>query len=90
MTLLLDQGTKPRNLGVKTASIGNLINVVLLGDYEISFKDFLAAAEYVLTNTSLEPNDIRHGFVQFVKGLKEVDGYNPGEKRLASAKPATS
>jgi hypothetical protein len=57
-------------------------NTVFLGDYEISLEDFLAAAEYVLTNTDLEPSDPRILFVKYVRSMKEVDGYNLDRKRL--------
>ena len=84
MTLLLAQGTKPVNLGIKTFGFGSLGNAVYLGNYEISLEDFLAAAEYVLTNTNLEPNDPRLQFVKRVQSMKEIDGYGPGKKRLGN------
>lgn len=80
MSLLLNRGTIPEVL-VKTHGTG--IEEVFLGDYEISMSDFMDAAHYVLTNSDLKPNDPRRGFVERVKTMREVDGYNAGEKRFA-------
>ena len=88
MTLILDRGTQPDGLEVKTFGFGLMRNTVRLGDYEISLEDFLVAAEYVLTNTDLEPNDPRLQFVKCVQSTQETDGYNPGRKRLAASEPA--
>ena len=88
MSLFLDLGTKPADLKVKTFGFGSMGNTVNLGDYEISLEDFLIAAEYVLTNTDLEPNDPRLQFVKCVQSMKEVDGYNPSKKHLESSVPA--
>lgn len=87
MSLILNMGTKPYGLRVKTFGFGSRLNTVYLGDYEISLEDFLVAAEYVLTNTDLEPNDPRLQFVERVKSMEEVDGYNPGRKRLEVQEP---
>lgn len=86
MTLVL-VGSKPNPLGVKTFGFGPMGRVVYLGDYEVSLEDFLAAAGYVLTNTDLEPEDPRLQFVEFVRFMRRVDGYNPGQKRLESPEP---
>lgn len=83
MSLRLDLGTKPAGLEVRTYGIGP-VNVVFLGDYEISQKDFLIAVEYVLENTDLEPNDDRLQFVKYVQSMKEIEGYEPRRKRLIS------
>lgn len=90
MSLSLDLGTKPKGLEIKT--LGNLLgldplHVVHLGEYEISMKDFLCAADYVLTNTDLEVDDPRLQFVRCVKSMKIVEGYNPGRKRLEASVP---
>ena len=75
MSLSLDQGTKPEGLEVKTWGVVGLKSVVHLGDYEISMADFLSVAQYVLTNTNLDPNDPRLEFVKWVKSLEQVKGY---------------
>ena len=88
MSLILEMGTQPAGLEVKTFGFGSMGNTVHLGDYEISLEDFLVAAEYVLTNTDLEPNDPRLQFVKCVQSIKQTDGYSPGRKRLESSEPA--
>jgi hypothetical protein len=62
---------------------------IRIGEYKIPLEDFLAAAEYVLTNTDLEPDDPRLQFVQLVQSMKQVDGYDPGRKRLVASESAT-
>jgi hypothetical protein len=88
MSLILEMGTKPAGLEIKTYGLGLKPNTVHLGDYEISIEDFLVCAEYVLTNTDIQPNDPRLQFVKCVKSMKEVEGYNPGQKRLSSSERA--
>lgn len=79
MSLKLDSGSKPKGLFIKTFGFDDTI---LLGDYKISMLDFLLAAKYVLTNTDLEPNDHRLKFIEVVKKMKLVDGWDPEKKRL--------
>lgn len=80
MSLSLELGTKPNGLSVKSNSASQTIWV---GDYEISMRDFLYAAEYVLTNTDLvSADDPRLRFLRCVRSMCEVEGYNPGQKRL--------
>jgi hypothetical protein len=86
MTLLLERGTQPEGLGVKTLG-GPLGNIVFLGNYQISLEDFLFAAEYVLTNTNLKSNDPRLQFVKCVKSMKKVEGFGSGGKRLEVREP---
>ena len=81
MSLLLNQGTHPDGLQVKTYGIKP--EVVFLGDYRISMPDFLAAVRYVLTNTDLDPHDHRLAFVRWVAKLGTKDGWNEGDIRLA-------
>ena len=88
MSLILELGTKPAGLEVKTFGFGSMGNTVHLGDYEISLEDFLVTAKYVLTNTDLESNDPRLQFVKCVQSMKEVDGYSPNRKHLGSSVPA--
>lgn len=79
MSLRLDMGTLPEGLSVKTFGFGN---TVYLGEYEISLLDFLEVARYVLANTDLEPDDPRLKFVEDVRKMVEVKGYNEGKTRL--------
>lgn len=81
MSLLLAQGTRPTNLRVKTLGVGE--DPVLIGEYEISMLDFLAAAEYVLTNTDLRPGDPRLKFVRRVSAMRRVEGYHAAKERLS-------
>lgn len=82
MSLLLNCGTIPDGLPVKTYGLGD--NPVFIGDYEIALRDFLAAAMYVLTNTDLLANDPRVAFVTEIRGLAVIPGYNPGGVRLGN------
>lgn len=88
MSLSLDRGTKPAGLKIKTHGPGPLsetdqkIDVVYLGDYEISLKDFLFAADYVLTNADLMPNDPRLVFVKHVQSMRVVERFNPNGSHL--------
>lgn len=87
MTLSLDLGTKPAGLEVRTYGFDPLGSTVFLGEYEISLKDFLAAAHYVLINTDLEPDDPRPRFVECIRSMSEVKGFNSGGKRLEAKIP---
>ncbi|MEK7555141.1 MAG: hypothetical protein AAB518_04125 [Patescibacteria group bacterium] len=87
MSLTLDIGTKPAGLEVKTFGFIAGSHPVLLGDYEISIEDFLIAANYVLTNTDLDSNDPRLQFVKCIQSMREVEGYQPGRKRLSPSEP---
>lgn len=87
MTLLLERGTRPTSLEVKTFGFGELGNTVFLGNYEISIEDFLFAAEYVLTNTDLGPNDPRPKFVKCVRSMRKVMGFNSCGKRFEPSIP---
>ncbi|KKP90651.1 MAG: hypothetical protein UR94_C0026G0008 [Parcubacteria group bacterium GW2011_GWA2_36_10] len=77
MSLSLNQGTSPDGLRAKTHGFKNEHgqNVLTLGEYEITFEDFLALAHYVLTNTNLEPDDIRLHFVECVRSAQVTEGY---------------
>ena len=87
MTLLLERGTKPTSLGIKTFGWSiDSDHSVYIGGYEISLEDFLFAAHYVLTNTDLlEPGDPRLQFIKCVQSMKEVAGFSPGRKRLKAS-----
>lgn len=80
MTLLLEQGTKPNGLGVKT--IWPFIKEVMLGDYEISMEDFNAMVMYVMTNSDLTEDDPRYKLLMDIKKLRVIEGHNPGNKKL--------
>lgn len=93
MSLILSRSI-PRGLEVKTHGVHILQNKVLLRggnvkdgyvDCEIPFLDFLEMVEYVLTNTDLYRNDPRLRFLEMVKKLKPVKGYNPDGKRLGTS-----
>ena len=56
---------------------------IVIGQYDMSMKDFCDMAMYVLINTDLEANDPRLEFVEEVKAMREMPGYNPGRRRLA-------
>ena len=72
--MLLERGTKPNGLPVKTFGIGK--DVVFFGDYEVSIEDFLIAAHYVLTNSNLTgEDDPRLQFIECVRSMKVVDGW---------------
>lgn len=71
--MILERGTKPKNLEVKTWGLGS--DVVFFGDYEISIEDFLIAAHYVLTNTNLSKNDPRLQFVECVRSMQVTEGF---------------
>jgi hypothetical protein len=79
MSLKLDGGTKPKGLFIKTSGLNDTI---ILGDYRISMLDFLLAARYVLTNTDLEPNDPRLKFIEVIKKMRVVEGWDSAKKRL--------
>jgi hypothetical protein len=82
MSLRLDRSL-PHGLKIKTSGFdGPIDDTVYLGRYQIPMSDFLVAVAYVLTNTDLQANDPRIRFVESLKALQEVDGYNPGQKRL--------
>lgn len=84
MSLSLDFGTKPSGLEIETR--GAWGDVVCLGEYKISMADFFEAVKYVLTNTDLEPNDLRLEFVKYVRSITEVEGFNgTHKKRLISS-----
>jgi hypothetical protein len=56
---------------------------------EIKMTDFLAIAEYVITNSDLRKRDPRRKFIKSMKAMREVPGWNDGRKRLQSTINAT-
>ena len=84
MSLLLDSSTP-----VMICSVQNVKNnhVTIYNDetlIKINENDFNAMVMYYLTNTDLRPNDSRFVLLKKIADLKEVEGYNPGGKRLSS------
>ena len=73
MTMHLNQGTKPKDLPIKTmfSSWG-----VMIGDYTLSPDDFNVLVRYVLTNADLDPDDKRIELVEQIKKIKIVEGFN--------------
>jgi len=80
MSLVLSN-SQPAGINVLTGFDGKIVTI---GAYDISIEDFLIVAKYVLTNTDLNPDDPRLQFVECVKAMIEIDGYNKGGKRLES------
>lgn len=66
--------------------------IVQIGPIEMPIEEFCMAAMYVLTNTDLEPVDPRLEFVEDVKRLTRIKGFNirnnPKACRLGEKKPA--
>jgi hypothetical protein len=62
-------------------------------EYEVSMYDFMQACLYALTNTDLISGDPRLNFIERVKQLEIVEGYNvrrdPDCKRLAPRRPTS-
>jgi len=84
MSLRLDQGTDPE-VQIKTygsympgmsLSIGNTYT-------QITPKDMRAMMEYYLTNADLDESDERVKFVNWVRHLKTITGYNSDRLRLS-------
>jgi len=69
-------------LKVETGFVGSMKGMVVIGDFAISLPEFLKIVEYVLINTDLEPGDPRLEFLRKIGSVEEVDGFNPGQKRL--------
>lgn len=55
--------------------------------FHLSIEDVLVLCSYVLTNSDLDPDDERLKFVEAVKEMKVVEGWNKGGRRLEH--PAT-
>ncbi len=88
MSLRLVQGTRPEDLRIEFGQMSD--DTVMLGDYEISLKDFLLAAHYVLTNSDLAMYDPRIQFVECVQRMLRVSEFNPGGERFRSSLPPVS
>ncbi|MDP1689604.1 MAG: hypothetical protein Q8L52_00120 [bacterium] len=81
MTMLLEQGTKPKSLAVKSVPSGLGAQVfggegVHIGDYCLSMEDFCAMVRYVLTNTNMEgEQDPRLKLVGDIKNAQTTEGF---------------
>ena len=86
MSLSLDHPeTRPEGLDAKTSFQGK--KLFLRGDkgivFEIPLTDFLSLAHYVLTNDDLQPKDPRLKFINVVKSMKKVKGWNYSQRKTA-------
>jgi len=63
--------------------LGQPLPGVYVGSLELPLDAVLDIAYYVLTNTNLVPDDPRLKFVQAVKKMRIVKGWNAKYKRLA-------
>ncbi len=77
MSLLLEMGTEPHRLYTNAMD-----DWVAIGDYTLSLVDFLALAQYVLSNTNLVPNDPRVAFVDAIRDSMAVPGWGDQGTRL--------
>ena len=62
-------------------------DMVRLNDHEISMEDFFIAAKRIIEGLDLFENDSRLQFVECIKSMEIVDGFNSGEKRLEASSP---
>lgn len=72
MSLLLQQGTVPDGLSVKTFGIqDDTVNLTADDvDIQISFDDMCCMIEYFLTNTEIKYGDPRYELIENVKRIK--------------------
>lgn len=80
MSLLLNNGTIPNELRVKTGF--GFDDSVSIGDYELSMDDFCETVTYVLMNTDLKENDPRLKLLETIKKLQVMPGYMSNKTRL--------
>ena len=88
MSLVLNISPKTdANVEIKTYGFGSMVDEVSIrtphGETIIGIEDFLVAVEYVLTNTDLWDGDPRNEFLNQIKTLKLVPGFNPQSVRLS-------
>lgn len=90
MSLILNDPKSRDHVDVKTFP-ECMFPGVRFGEYRVSLSDFLEAAMYVLTNTDLVKDDPRLEFVENVRRLEQVLGWQSsinestdrGDRRLA-------
>ena len=70
---------------VRTSSVFPC-GVVSIGDYDITLQDFLEIVVYVLNKTDLETRDPRLAFLEYVKSMQQVDGWNTMVNQSAHSK----
>ena len=87
MTLALENGTKPDGLQTKVHDLFGNKDIVMIGDYTLSMEDFLSLAAYALNNTDLKKDDPRLQFVEHVRNMEVVEGWDEGGKKLLSKVP---
>ena len=80
MSLILSHATPS---GTRVMSIAG---IVAIGPVEMPIEEFCVTAMYVLANTDLEPDDPRLEFIEDVKRLAKIKGFNfqhnPKARRL--------
>jgi hypothetical protein len=74
MSLLLNQGSEPNDIEVKT--MWPIIKEVRIGEYYLSMEDFEELVLYVLTNSDLTKNDPRYKLVEKINNMKVGPGWN--------------
>jgi len=94
MTLLLEMGTEPHGLPVKTFGIGK--QIVYLGDYEIPFTEFFETIFELLTDPQIGNNNAYVHFITYLRSFTVVDGFTEifegkklKTKRLATELPCS-
>jgi hypothetical protein len=83
---ILLKSSNPRGLYAKTETGSSLVHhkVFLRGrgvNVYLSFDDFAALVEYVLTNTDLDENDPRLALVERIKNSRMAEG-SKGKNRI--------
>lgn len=58
-------------------------DVIHVGDNEIHKDDFAELVMYFMTNTDLEVSDVRVKLADRISKLRQTEGYNDGNFRLA-------
>ncbi len=81
MSYVLDQGTKPEGVEVKTWNASTLYIHSCTASDEISTKEFLAQAYELLNVPELTSDDPRRVFLANFGTITEIDGWDAGHKR---------
>ena len=82
MSMVLNQGTKPEGVKVKTWNASTLHIHSRAAFDEIPVKEFLDQAFDLLAEQNLASDDARKVFLGAVRYLVEVDGWNAGGKEI--------
>ena len=88
MSLVLEDSRESGRRGpieAKTFSpgIGEITDLIWIGEVVLTKADFAALVLYVLTNADLAKDDPRIELVQKIGQLKIADGFNAGYSRFA-------